>query len=576
MPDRPFYGLCDNQINKMKIGSKITVAALVAVMLATTVCLVRQARQIERQEIERIRSEMSTALADAESVRQSISTLHRDGAFDLDKLVAEARTASDMRDTALYNTIPVVAAWNAIQDFADSKNYEFRISKHEARNPKNLPTPDEEAVLARLHEDTTRDYFEIDEVNQQIVFAVPVILSGDCMTCHGDPANSPTGDGKDMLGFTMENWEAGDMRGAFILKADLAPVKAAARAEIVSTIAWIIPLVAGVGLGFYFFNRRYIVRPLKHTVDEFSEASNQTAAASTQLAEASQTMAECASEQASSLEETSASLVEMASVTQRNAENARQASALAHDTRQSTEAGLEHMRTMSTAMTQIKSASGNIGRIVKSIDEIAFQTNILALNAAVEAARAGEAGAGFSVVAQEVRDLAQRSAKAAKETSAIVEESIRSTEEGVIITTRVEASLQEITERIRRMDSLIGEIAAASTEQSSGIGQINEAVIQMDHITQSNAASAEEGAAASEELGGQVLALKKGVDELRALFEDVRTANDASPSSKRPQSKRVQPKAASAVRTTASSVSAGPGSRRVSPQPTGGGDFRDF
>jgi methyl-accepting chemotaxis protein len=175
------------------------------------------------------------------------------------------------------------------------------------------------------------------------------------------------------------------------------------------------------------------------------------------------------------------------------------------------------MEGMRSAMNDIKSSSDEIAKIVKTIDEIAFQTNILALNAAVEAARAGEAGAGFAVVADEVRALAQRAATAAKETAGKIETAIHKSSQGVAISEGVAQALTEIVEKARQVDSFVGEIAQASNEQSQGIGQVNNAVGQMDKVTQSNASGAEETAAAAEELNAQAAALRDSVVELQNL-----------------------------------------------------------
>jgi methyl-accepting chemotaxis protein len=175
------------------------------------------------------------------------------------------------------------------------------------------------------------------------------------------------------------------------------------------------------------------------------------------------------------------------------------------------------MEEMLAAMNSIKQSSYNISKIIKTIDEIAFQTNILALNAAVEAARAGEAGMGFAVVADEVRNLAQRAAQAAKETAAMIDESITRSGAGVGISGRVAETLVQITEKARKVNEIVAEIATASNEQSSGVAQVNSAVSQMDKVTQSNAAGAEETAAAAEELSAQAVTLHQTVDELMSL-----------------------------------------------------------
>ena len=271
------------------------------------------------------------------------------------------------------------------------------------------------------------------------------------------------------------------------------------------------------GLGLSFFIVRGISRTLHGISNSINDGSNQVSSASAQVSAASQTLAEGSSEQAASLEETGSSLEEMASMTKRNSENARKANELAKEARTAADKGVGDMQTMAAAMDDIKVSSDDIAKIIKTIDEIAFQTNILALNAAVEAARAGEAGMGFAVVADEVRNLAQRCARAAKETAGKIEGAITKTGQGVEISGKVAATLNEIVTKVRQVDDLVSEVAGASREQTEGITQINSAVAQMDRVTQSNAAGAEESAAAAEELNAQAIITKQSVQELIEL-----------------------------------------------------------
>jgi methyl-accepting chemotaxis protein len=186
------------------------------------------------------------------------------------------------------------------------------------------------------------------------------------------------------------------------------------------------------------------------------------------------------------------------------------------------------MQAMISAMDAIKGASQDITKILKTIDEIAFQTNILALNAAVEAARAGEAGAGFAVVAEEVRSLAQRCAAAAKETAIKIDDSVVKSQQGVNISAEVAKNFGLIQERIRQLDTLVAEIATASQQQSTGITQVNTAVSQMDQVTQSNAGSAEESASAAEELNAQAISLKEIVVNLQQLVGGANAASSGA------------------------------------------------
>jgi methyl-accepting chemotaxis protein len=274
-----------------------------------------------------------------------------------------------------------------------------------------------------------------------------------------------------------------------------------------------------IGLVLAFFITRSITKPIKMVAEALSAGAEQTTSAAGQVSAASQSLAEGASEQAASLEETSSSLEEMSSMTKRNAESANKVKELGSQARHAGDAAMGEMQTMSAAMNDIKSSSDDIAKIIKTIDEIAFQTNILALNAAVEAARAGEAGAGFAVVADEVRNLAQRCAQAAKETAMKIEDSVRKSGNGVEISAKVAKSLEEIVNKARQVDELAGEVATASAEQSQGIEQVNTAVTQMDKVTQSNAANAEESASAAEELNAQAETLMDSVNALLMIVD---------------------------------------------------------
>jgi len=283
----------------------------------------------------------------------------------------------------------------------------------------------------------------------------------------------------------------------------------------VTLLSMILGIAAAVALGVWL-SRSLSVR-IRRLAAMLGVSSEEVAESAGQLAATSQMLAEGASEQAAALEETRASLEQMAATTRSNAEHAQSTTELAGQTRTAAEAGTADMAAMSAAMDAVKASGDNIAKIIKTIDEIAFQTNLLALNAAVEAARAGGAGAGFAVVADEVRSLAQRSAKAAKDTAEKIEDSIQKSQRGVILSGQVAIRLQEIVAKARQMNQLVIDISAASTEQSTGIGQITTAVSQMDQVTQRNAAGAEESASASAELNSQAETLRGTVRQLTAL-----------------------------------------------------------
>jgi methyl-accepting chemotaxis protein len=247
---------------------------------------------------------------------------------------------------------------------------------------------------------------------------------------------------------------------------------------------------------------------LNHALAEISEAVTQVSAAGTEIASGGQTLASGSSDQAAALEEVSASLHEITSLTQRNAEDALSARALAEQTLGSVAEGVSRMHGLSEAMGQIQEGAQQTARIIKTIDEIAFQTNLLALNAAVEAARAGDAGRGFAVVADEVRSLALRAAEAARSTSTLIEQSNAQVAGGVQRNAEVIATLGTIQAHSESMSRMVQAIATASAQQSDSVSQINVAVGQVNSITQSVAANAEESASAAEELSSQAIVMQ--------------------------------------------------------------------
>jgi len=514
----------------MNLGKKILLAVTV-VVIATTLAAILTVYIIARgNRVNELRASMATMLVQAEAVRNNMEFLHKTNAIDLTKLIADTKkqyNTDSLKDvyaqTALYKAIPIVATWESISDVAKSKGYEFTVVATPdvtPRNPKNKPSENDALILAALQKGAT-EYFSDDKSNHYVEFAKPVRLSEGCMKCHGDQAQSPTKDGRDPLGFQMENMRVGDLRGAFIIRAPLTsdPVVIASMEKITIVGSGMLILTL---TGFFYFNRRQIERPLRSAIDKIKDGSAGTGEAAGSVASISQSVADGASSQAAALEETSASLNEIASMTKRNAENADRAKQLATHARTAAETGTTDMQAMSGAMEAIKASSGNIAKIIKTIDEIAFQTNLLALNAAVEAARAGEAGAGFAVVADEVRSLAQRSVHAARETAASIEDSIRKSEHGAMLNEKVALSLSEIVSKVRQVDELIAEIAHASAEQDEGLTQILTAVTQMDTVTQKNAAHSEESASAAQDLKAHANAMHQALIDLQTLIDSSR------------------------------------------------------
>lgn len=254
-----------------------------------------------------------------------------------------------------------------------------------------------------------------------------------------------------------------------------------------------------------------LIDSLNRAFTNINSAAEQVASGSRQVSESSIALSQGATEQASSIEQLTASIEQISAQTRQNAENAKEVNGLAEITKNNADNGFSRMRDMLKAMDEINSSSSNISKIIKVIDDIAFQTNILALNAAVEAARAGQQGKGFAVVAEEVRNLAARSANAANETTAMIEGSIKKVADGTKIANETSDALKSIVDGIQKVSDLVGSITVASEEQSAGIGQINQGITQVSSVVQANSATSEESAASSEELSSQAELLKEQV-----------------------------------------------------------------
>ncbi len=349
-------------------------------------------------------------------------------------------------------------------------------------------------------------------------------------------------------------------------------------------------LIAIIGLGLFvtFFMTWQltigITRPVSRVVAGLKDGAEQVVSAASQVAATSQHLAEGTTEQASTLEETSSALEEMSAMTKQNADHAGQAKAMMAEAHTIVEKVDRHMRDMAEAVGEITRSSEETGKIIKTIDEIAFQTNLLALNAAVEAARAGEAGAGFAVVADEVRNLAMRASEAANNTNSLIENTIKAVRKGNELTGATQEAFKENAEISRKIGELVDEIATASEEQSRGISQVNNAVAEMDKVTQATAANAEESAAAAEELNAQAEQMRVYVEDLVKVVEGGRRRGAAGADATAGRALRIASRTGTAPalpppsgrrgRAASGRTTKSPDPARVIPM--NDGDFNDF
>ena len=415
----------------------------------------------------------------------------------------------------ILKVVPIFASFQLGQTGAEKEHYQFRIFSPAPRNKDHTPTAEEAAILKEIQAKSLNESVTTSADGQSLIVARPVVIAKDqgCLTCHGDPATSPWGNGKDVLGYQMENMKDGDLRAVFAIVSSMTAAKETSARATRNIVLWGIAFT-GLALLVGFLVLRAVIGGVRRAIADLTAGAEQTMNASQQVATSSQAMAQGASEQAASLEETSSTLEEISSMTKQNAEHTVRMESLIGSTSENAGKGSEAMQRMVERINAIKESSDKTARIIKTIDEIAFQTNLLALNAAVEAARAGDAGRGFAVVAEEVRNLALRSAQAAKDTSALIEESQQRAQQGVAATAEAQELLNSIRSNVQETSGVVREVSSASKEQSRGVEQISRAVAQMDQVTQGNAANAEENAAASEELSAQAASLSAIVRNL--------------------------------------------------------------
>jgi len=458
----------------------------------------------------------------AESTRDEMERKWKLGVFSLEQIKEYAKAGNK---EAILGVVPVVTAWNAAMRKADEGGYVFKVPKFSPRRATNEPDAIEAEAIKLMKAQNLTEYYMIDKKLNAVRYFRPVRLSDTCLYCHGEPSLSQqywgNSNGVDPTGGPMEGWKVGEIHGAFEVIQSLEE----ADQQLSEAIRRGIGVVAlGLAIMAIFFGTlvlrlisNSVIKPISKIINDLRSNAASLLDASNHVSSSSSQLADGAQSQAASLEETSSALEEVSSMSKANAENVNEANVKATEAKDSAESAQISMGKMKEAIGSIKESSDQTASIMKTIDEIAFQTNLLALNAAVEAARAGEAGAGFAVVSEEVRSLALRSADAAKSTATLIEESQEKANNGVAAAEEVAEILGKIVENVKKVSVLAKDITVASNEQAVGVAQINDAISEVDKVTQANAAVSEEAASASEELSGQAKALDAMVEDLAAI-----------------------------------------------------------
>ena len=505
---------------QLSFQRKIIAIIALASAVCTVVAILVSSQKIRREGTDDLRAKSEAILSRLEAARDFVA--EQGG---LDEIIASTvkknptGQLSQVDKENILKRVPIYASMVIGSAAADKEHYKFRVFSDEPRNKDNLATSSELEIFKRFQNDPKLAQI-VEENDNQLVVYRPVRLSEKqgCLSCHGDPKNSPWGNGKDILGHPMENWSDNKFHGVFAVVSDLAPVRAAALEGTLSIAGWAGGLALLVLL-LAIYLLRGPMAVLNEIVGRLKVSGEALANSATEVSNASQSLSSSTSEAAASLEETTASTEEISSMIRMSAQNAEEAQNLSAICEKGARAGKEDVDQLIESMNKISGSSKKMEEIITVIDDVAFQTNLLALNAAVEAARAGEQGKGFAVVAEAVRALAQRSAASAKEISDMIKTSVEQIQEGTKVAEKSGHSLSQMVASIEKVSSLNTQVSQASKEQAQGVENINKAINELDKVTQQNAAASEAAAASSEHLGAQSGQIHELVIELNNLLD---------------------------------------------------------
>jgi methyl-accepting chemotaxis protein len=508
----------------MKITFRTKVLSVVlASCVVCTLSAIFVARYLVRENAERALLEKSSAIMSRiEEAKAYVGDLGILGQmFEETRIKYPDGNLPKEHKERLLKAVPIIVLFTMGYAGEKTDGYKFRIFSDQPRREEHRANAEEMEILRSFEQDPfLKEMVNKSDDGKFYAVTRPIRLDErqGCMMCHGSPSTSPWKNGKDILGYQMEDMKNGALRGAYTVMLNMKPVEditSATTKQIAMGGAFFTSIALVVGLLLV----RSPMNKLATVSKSLGSSGDEIADASTQMNEVSSNVASAANEAAASLEETVAAIEALSRIVTQNSESAREGADVAQVAEQTARQGQKEMKQLITAMGDIHKGSKKVGEITSLINDIAFQTNLLALNAAVEAARAGEQGKGFAVVAEAVRTLAQRTSSAATDISKLISESTETAEQGARLADSAGKVFDQIIDSISKVNQVTGSISAASEEQVQGISEISSALNQLDQTTQNNAMSADSSAQASEKLQDQAQRLKSLVDELSVVIQ---------------------------------------------------------
>jgi methyl-accepting chemotaxis protein len=560
-------------IKKFLQSLSVRIVAIVSIGIIVTLItgLVIEFQSIRKSIVHSMEEEMRAILNAAQSTTESIGNLAQAGAFDYEALSRELaeKGRENYRETTFFRTIPVVAAWDAIRQAITGTAIDFRVVRENPRNPENTPRTDlERRVLVEVSKTGVKEVFFTDGQAGLIAYAQPVVMSQSCMACHGNPATSPSGNGRDSLGFRMEGWKVGEHHGAYILTVPTSVVEKPAQEAMLRSITWTLPIGLIVLVGSSLVISRVVSKPVidcARAVEKLAEGdltgevhidrsdeigllaksvnasiSNLRAmvqeihGTSESLNKSSGILSETANTQAAAAEQTNMQASTVASAGEQLATNARLMSQSAGEISQSSTSVATAVEEMSATiqevarncseeseiarradqqarqarelMSKLDESSRQIGKIVELINRIAEQTNLLALNATIEAASAGEAGRGFAVVANEVKELARQSAAATED----IRRQVTLMQEN---TANSMTAIDDVATVIEKVSHIAGSIAAAVEEQSATTSEIVRSLHSVTSATKTMSDNVRQTSSGAEEVSRNIHGVSQAAGE---------------------------------------------------------------